>query len=310
MSLDPQAQAMIDLIASTGLGDLTPETDPQHVRDLMTALAIPSDVVVHRIEDRTIPGPGGEIPVRLYRPAGDTPKPVVVYYHGGGWVIGNLESHDATCRELANAADVVVVSVDYRLAPEHVFPAAVDDAFAALEWVHEHAPELGADPSRIAVAGDSAGASLAAVVAQLARDANGPPIVFQLLVYPATDYEFSSPSMIENADGYFLTIAGMRWFYGHYLRSEADGDDPRVSPARAADLSGLPPAFVITAEYDPLRDQGMAYAAALRAAGTPTEATRYEGMFHGFFGMGAMIDVAKVAFDDAVAALRGAFGTA
>lgn len=310
MSLDPQAQAIIDLIATSGLGDLTPETEPQQVRDLLTTLVPPSAVAVERIEDRTIPGPGGEIPVRLYRPAGDAPKPVIVYYHGGGWVIGGLESHDGACRELANAVDAVVVSVDYRLAPEHVFPAAVDDAFAAAGWVHEHALELGGDPSHIAVAGDSAGGNLAAVVAQLARDAGGPPLVFQLLVYPATDYEFSSPSMIENADGYFLTVAGMRWFYGHYLRSEADGSDPRVAPVRAADLSGLPPAFVITAEYDPLCDQGMAYAAALRAAGTPVEATRYEGMFHGFFGMGAMIDVAKVAFDDAVAALRAAFGTA
>lgn len=305
MPLDPQAEAVIGLIDAAGLGELTPETDPQAVRDLMDSMSIPSSIAVATVEDRMIPGPDGELRVRCYRPEGDAPRPVIVYYHGGGWVVGSLETHDGICRALADAVDAVVVSVDYRLAPEHVFPAAVDDAFTALCWVHEHAGELGGDPARIAVAGDSAGGNLSAVVAQLARGDGGPALRFQLLVYPVTDHEFESRSMIDNGAGYYLTADAMRWFYGHYLRTEADADDPRVSPIRG-DLAGLPPAFVVTAEYDPLRDQGVAYAAALRAAGTEVAGRTYEGMFHGFFGMQEMIDVSKVALDDAVAALRGA----
>lgn len=307
MPLDPQAKIVIDLIDSTGAFALTPETHPQTVRDLMAGLTIPSEIVVARVESRMIPGPAGEIPVRIYGPAGDAPKPAIVYYHGGGFVIGSLDSHDGTCRAFANALDAIVVSVDYRLAPEHPFPAPVDDAFAALGWVHAHADELDVDPARIAVAGDSAGGNLAAVVAQLARDAGGPPVCFQLLIYPVTDYEFESRSMLENAEGYFLTLDGMHWFFGHYLNDPVDGADPRVSPIRASVLAGLPPAYVITAEFDPLRDQGIAYATALSEAGTPVAAWTYEGMFHGFFGMGEMIDAAKVAFDDSVAALQVAF---
>jgi acetyl esterase len=310
MPLDPQAKVIIDLIDSTGAFELTMETPPQQVRELFAAMTMPSEIACAHIEDRAIPGPHGGIPVRIYRPAGDAPKPTVVYYHGGGWVIGGLDTHDSTCRALANAADALVVSIDYRLAPEHTFPAAVDDSFAALQWVAEHAAELGGDPARIAVAGDSAGGNLAAVMAQQARDAGGPGLCFQLLVYPVTEHEFERPSWTENATGYFLTTDAMRWFFFHYLRTADDGADPRVSPMRARDLAGLPPAFVVTAEFDPLRDQGMAYAEALVAAGVPVTAEVYEGMFHGFFAMTAMIDAAKVAFDDAVAALRAAFGEA
>lgn len=308
MPLDPQASIVIDMISSLGLGSMGPDTDPNQIRALMDGASLPSPIVCDSVEDRTIPGPAGEIPVRVYRPRPGAELPAVVFFHGGGWVCGSLKTHDGVCRSLANGADAVVVSVDYRMAPEHPFPAAVDDAFAATRWVHDHAAELGVDPRRLAVAGDSAGGNLAAVVSQLARDAGGPPIAVQVLVYPVTDYEFTSRSMEENAEGYFLTRDDMRWFFGHYLRDEADGDDSRVSPLRATDLRGLPPAFVMTAEYDPLRDQGVAYAEALRAAGNDVEAVTYEGLFHGFFGMEAMIDAAKAGLDDAVAVLRRRLG--
>jgi acetyl esterase len=307
MPLDPQAKLLIDLIEGTGAFTLTPETDPQQLRDLLSAMAVPVESAVAHVADREIPGPEGVIPIRVYRPAGDAPKPAIVYYHGGGWVIGGLDTHDGTCRAFANALDAVVVSVDYRLAPEHPYPAAVDDAFAALQWVSDQATELSVDAARIAVAGDSAGGNLAAVVSQMARDAGGPSLCFQLLVYPVTDYEFDSRSMNGNAEGYFLTRDAMRWFYGHYLRDPSQGADPKVSPLRASDLSGLPPAYVITAEFDPLRDQGVAYAAALAAAGTPVAGCTYDGMFHGFLSMVDWIDAGKVAFDDAVAALTVAF---
>jgi acetyl esterase len=308
MPMDPQAQVILDLINATGFGDVS-TMQPDDVRTLMESMQVPSGVHVDRVEDLVIPGSGGEIPVRVYAPSNDTPLPVLVWYHGGGWVIGSLETHDGLCRDLVDAAGCVVVSVDYRLAPEDTFPAAVDDAYAAVRWVSEHAAELGADPSRVAVGGDSAGGHLAAVSAMLARDEGSPPIVFQLLVYPALEHEFTRPSMVENAEGYMLTTEAMQWFYGHYLNDPSEGDDPRVSPIRAESLAGLPPAFVVTAEFDPLRDQGLAYADALAAAGVPVTSTTYDGVFHGFFSMQAMIEQAKVAVDDAVVALRDAFGT-
>jgi len=304
MPLDPQAAAVLQVIDASGLLSISADTDPGTVRGWMEAMVGESTIACAHVEDRTIPGPAGPVPVRVYRPEAPGPLPLVVYYHGGGWVIGSLNTHDAGCRTLANDASAVVVSVDYRLAPEHRFPAAVDDAFAALRWAVDHAGDLGVDPARVVVAGDSAGGNLAAVVAQMARDEGGPALAFQLLVYPVTDHEFTSRSMEDNAVGYFLTRDDMRWFYGHYLRDDADGDDPRVSPLRAADLSGLPPALVVTAEFDPLRDQGLAYAEALRAAGNDVESVTYPGMFHGFFAMDAVIDAAKVAVDDTVGALR------
>ncbi|MGZ6994557.1 MAG: alpha/beta hydrolase [Acidimicrobiia bacterium] len=307
MPLDPQAKILIDLIDGTGDFTLSPDSDPQQLRDLYAGMSVPVTTAVAHVEDRTIPGPDGAIPVRIYRPGGDEPKPTIVYYHGGGWVIGGLDTHDGTCRAFANATDALVVSIDYRLAPEHPFPAPLDDAVAGLHWVHEHATELGGDPTRLAVAGDSAGGNLAAVVAQVARDSDGPWLCFQLLIYPVTDHEFDSISMIDNAEGYFLTRDAMRWFYRHYLSDPSQGADPRVSPRRASDLSGLPPAFVITAEFDPLRDQGIAYAEAMAAAGTPVAVRTYGGMFHGFVSMVDYIDAGKVAFEDAVAALRSAF---
>lgn len=306
MPLDPQAQVIIDLVNSSDFGEVSDIT-PEEMREQMRAMtAAETSAPVHRVENMTIPGPVGDIPARLYAPRADGPLPVLVWYHGGGWVIGDLETHDGICRDLANAIGCVVVSVDYRLAPEHPFPAAVDDAFAALEWVSARADELGGDPARLAVGGDSAGGQLAAVTAIAARDADI-SLVFQLLVYPAVEHEFERPSMIENAEGYLLTREAMQWFYGHYLTNPADADDWRVTPARAKNLAGLPPALVITAEFDPLRDQGIAYADALAAAGNTVTATTYEGVFHGFFSMGAMLDRAKVAVDDATELVRDAF---
>ena len=305
MPLDPQAQIVIDGIAAVGLDVFNDDTDPNAIRALMNAVVIPSTVELASAEDRQISGPAGALPVRIYRPAGDAPKPIVVFFHGGGWVLGSLETHDHVARKLANDIDAVVVSVDYRMGPEDRFPAAVDDSFAALQWAHAEAATIGGDAERVVVAGDSAGGNLAAVVAQMART-SGPHVRFQLLVYPVTDYEFTSSSMEENAEGYYLTRDMMRWFFDRYLNGPEEADDPRVSPLRNPDLTGLPPAFVLTMEYDPLRDQGVAYGDAMRAAGTIVENTTYTGLFHGCFGMEQMIDAANVPFADAVAAVRSA----
>ena len=308
MALDPQARAVLDGMAALGappLGSLSPA---EHRASMLAArAAAPPGPDVARVVDRTVPGPGGDIPVRMYYPVDRPGLPVLVYYHGGGWVLGNIESHDATCRELAVNAGCLVVSVDYRLAPEHQFPAASDDCYAATKWVADHAAEIGADASQLAIGGDSAGGNLAAVVALMAKDRGGPAIVFQLLIYPVTDFNLDTASYKENAEGYLLTRQSMHWFWNHYLTTEADGSHPHASPLRAQDLAGLPPALVITAEYDPLRDEGEAYAQRLRDGGVRVQYTCYPGMIHGFFGMTAMMDKAKEAVAQASGALREAF---
>ncbi|MGD9891380.1 MAG: alpha/beta hydrolase [Dehalococcoidia bacterium] len=308
MALDPQVQAVLDQMATLGLpafNTLSPEQARRQME--MTRAAAPPGDPVHQVEDRTIPGPGGEIPVRIYRPEGDGPLPALVYFHGGGWVIGNIETHDATCRSLTNGAQCVVISVDYRLAPEHKFPAAADDSYAATKWVVDHAAELSIDPARIAVGGDSAGGNLAAVVALMAKEQGGPALVYQALIYPVTDYGYETASYKENAEGYLLSKDSMVWFWDHYLSSPADGKNPHASPLQAKDLNGLPPALVITAGYDPLRDEGAAYAERLKQAGVPVVYTLYPGMIHGFFGMGAVLDKAKEAVGEVCGALRSAF---
>jgi acetyl esterase len=230
-----------------------------------------------------------------------------VYFHGGGWTIGSVDSFDPVCRALANRAGCAVLSVDYRLSPEHRFPAAVDDAWAATVWAAAHAAELGADPERLVVAGDSAGGNLAAVVALQARDAGGPPIAFQYLIYPATDLRSDDwPSYRENGEGYFLEQRDMEWFVDNYLASRGHTEDWRVSPAAAASHAGLPPALIQTAEYDPLRDQGEAYGDLLRAAGVPVRVTRYPGMIHGFMSFIDALDASKTALDETAAQLRSA----
>jgi acetyl esterase len=310
MPLHPQAQGLLEQMAAAG-GPPLEEMPVEAARQMIAAmaeLAGPPEEVA-RVEDRAVPGPeaGVEIPVRIYTPAGTGPLPALVYFHGGGWVIGNIESHDAPCRALANAAGCVVVSVDYRLAPEFKYPAAAEDCYVATRWVAENAAALGVDPQRIAVGGDSAGGNLTAVVSLMARDRGGPPLIFQLLVYPVTDYAYETVSYQENADGYLLTRASMVWFWDHYLPGEDAGAEPYASPIRAKDLTGLPPALVITAEFDPLRDEGEAYAARLQQAGVPVTLHRYDGMIHGFFQMAGVLEPGKAAIEESAQALRAAF---
>jgi acetyl esterase len=305
MPLDPQCEALLNQMAEAG----APPPETVSVEDNRALIAMiaelsgpPEDVA--RVEDVNVPGPAGDIPVRVYVPAGEGPFPTVVFFHGGGWVIGNIDSHDVPVRRLTNLVPAVVMSVDYRLAPEHPFPAAPQDCYAATVWAAENAGSYNGDGRRLAVAGDSAGGNLAAVVAQMARDQGGPPIAFQLLVYPAVDARMTHASITENGDGYLLTKGFMEWFYGHYLTKEADADDPLASPMRASSLAGLPPALVLTAEFDPLRDEGEAYAEALKAAGGEATVKRYNGMIHGFFQLGGVVDRNNELLNDCSAALR------
>ena len=310
MPLDPQAKAVLDQFASMG-GPQLHEMSVAQARELilgMVALAGEPESIA-RVENRTVPGSAGEIPVRIYTPVGTAPFPVLVYFHGGGWVIGNLDTHDGICRSLANRVGCLVVSVDYRLAPEHTFPAAPEDCYAATRWLAEHAGSLGGDKGRIAVGGDSAGGNLAAVVALMARDRGGPKLAFQLLVYPATDTDFETRSYRENSEGYFLTRADMVWFWNHYAPRDEDRRNPYAAPQRAASLRGLPPALVITAEFDPLCDDGNAYAARLREDGVPVRLSQQDGLIHGFFQMGAVIDRGRASVDEASRALKDAFAT-
>jgi acetyl esterase len=267
---------------------------------------------VARVEDRTMPGPAGPIPLRLYWPKAPenstAPVPAIAYYHGGGHVIGSLDTHDLIARNLCHGAEALVCSVDYRMGPEHKFPAAVKDSFAALVWLAANAASLGADRSRLGVHGDSAGGNLAAVVALMARDKGGPELRLQSLVYPVADYALGTASYEIFAEGYgLLTRAAMQWFQGHYLRTPADAEDWRASPIKAKSFRGVAPAIVVAAECDVLHDDSTGYAAALRAAGVPVEFREYPGMIHGFFGMVPIIDDAMVAQRAVAAAFRKAF---
>lgn len=306
MPLDPQAQAVMDQIAAL---DIPPvhTVSPAEARVNSKKRPRAPGPPVARVEDRAIPAPGREIPVRIYTPSGSGPWPVLVWYHGGGWVIGDLESTDGTARHLTVEGHCVVVSVDYRLAPETRFPGPLEDCYEATRWVAQNAASLNVDHRRVAVGGDSAGGNLAAGVALKARDDGDLPLAFQLLVYPVTDRDFGTGSYQQNADGYSLTRDSMIWYWEQYLAAEDDASNPYAAPLQAGDLKGLPPVLVVTAEYDPLRDEGEAYARRLEAAGVSTTCTRYDGMIHGFFGMAAAVDKGKRAIEQAGAALRGAF---
>lgn len=309
MPIDPEAAALIELLDQF-FPRVDEVDDAVKAREMMRSLPpVPGADDVASVEDRTIPG---GVPVRIYRPAtdagaSDESTPGVVYFHGGGWVLCNLDSHDGMCRRVANELSAVVVSVDYRLAPEHKFPAAIEDAYAALVWLADHADVLGVDPTRLVVAGDSAGGNLAAVVAQMSRDRGGPALAFQLLVYPVIDSSPARndwPSRSENAVGYFLTLAQIEWYRNQYLPDDDAGEDPLASPHLAASLSDLPPACVVTAEMDLLRDEGEHYGHALEAAGVAVTIYRAPGMFHGFFNMDAALGGAKDAQRAAFAAAR------
>jgi acetyl esterase len=309
--LDPQTQAVLDAMVREGIPPvhlLTP-TEAREAYLKRRALTQEEPRDVGEVRDLTIPGPGGELQVRLYRPPGiapEQPLPLLMYFHGGGFVIGAIETHDGLCRDLCLGARVSVLSVQYRLAPEHVFPAAADDCLAATRWAHENAAALGADINRLAVGGDSAGGQLAAVTALALRDDPVVKLAFQLLIYPCTDALMQSQSMVTNATGYMLTRQSMAYYYDHYFPNEAARLDWRGSPLRAPDLSGLPPAFVLTAGFDPLRDDGKSYADALSKAGVTSQYVCFERQVHGFLPMGKLIDEANLAVALCAAALRRA----
>jgi acetyl esterase len=305
MPVDPQIQMLLGLRAAL------PELHTLSVADARAQFAARDFPGLRKPEiagvvNRDMQGPGGSLGLRVYTPVSDGPFPLMVFFHGSGFVVCSLDTHDGMCRNLCAGTGCVVVSVDYRLAPEAKFPAAPDDCLAATRWAVANAAALGADPGRVFVAGDSAGGNLAAVTALRIRDEGGPALLGQLLIYPVTDYyDSGTPSMTENAEGYGLGRAGMIWFWDHYLASAADGAHPHASPLRAARLDGLPPALVVTAELDPLRDEGEYYAERLRQAGVPTEAKRWDGMNHGFFFWPGVVDRAGLAMDEACDWVRG-----
>lgn len=309
----PQVVAVLERAAKSGLPlyyDVSPFVARRIYRDTRGALS-PAPPAVGEARLVLAPGPDGPIPIRAFRPQGskaDAVLPALVYFHGGGWVIGDLDTHDVVCRQLANGAGCAVFSVDYRLAPEYRFPAAVDDCVAATQWLAAQAKALAIDPARIAVGGDSAGGNLATVVALAAREAGGPALCFQLLVYPAADQRLGFPSIERNGEGYLLTKGAMHYFRGHYLPKESDWLDWRASPFLAKSLAGLPPAYVLTAGFDPLVDEGRAYAERLAKEGVATEYKEYPDMVHGFLLFGGALDTANAAVDACCVALKNAFG--
>jgi acetyl esterase len=310
MPIDPIAAGLLQQMAAQAMPPLN-EMSPADARvaaEGFKALAGEPEEIAD-VSDRTIPGPGGEIPIRIYTPAGtgSGPLPCLIYYHGGGWVLGDIDGTDNICRMVANRTGCKIASVGYRLAPEHKFPAPLDDCYTALEWVAANGGSIGVDTGRLAVGGDSAGGNLAAAVALRARDEGGPALRMQLLVYPVTNHDFSTASYQTNGNDYLLTQDMMRWFWDHYLNGADDSKKAMVSPLQADSLNGLPRAFVLTGEFDPLRDEGEAYAERLREAGVKVVHKRYDGQIHGFWQMPGIFPSAMQAADDSAAELKAAF---
>lgn len=306
MPLDPGAQTLLDMVreANRPAFDAVGAIEARRLYASGRKVLSPDLMPVHEVCDLVMPGPGGPIPLRLYRGGQGAALPALVFFHGGGWVVGDIETHDVMCRHLAAASGGVVISVDYRLAPENKFPAALDDCVAATEWTAANVASLGIDGTRLAVGGDSAGGNLAAAVALVARDRDGPVLSRQVLIYPATDAAMTHPSIARCAENYMLTAASMRWFWDQYLRGPDDVADWRASPLRAENLAGVAPAYVLTAGYDPLCDEGEAYAERLDAAGVPTRLRRYDGQIHGFCQNGKVIPAAFGALDEIAEVLR------
>jgi acetyl esterase len=307
MPLDPQAQVLLEQMKAMGF-TYTPDMTVTRAREMLKAMQAvrPDGEPVAHVEDRLIPGPAGEIPIRIYTPQGSGPFPALVFFHTGSWQVGDLDTQDPLCRRLTNLAECIVVSVDYRLAPEHPFPAAPEDCYGATQWVATHAAEFQGDPSRIAVGGESSGGNLATVVALMARDRSGPQLVFQVMLFPATDFRLNTHSMEELGEGYNVTKPQMIWIRNNYLPNVADWTNSLASPLLAPDLSSLPPGLIIYAEYDPLRDDAEAYAARLKEAGVPVRASRYDGMIHDFPDL--FEEPGNRALNEIASALRAAFG--
>jgi acetyl esterase len=304
MPIDPQVEGLLNEMAALGAPPIheLSVADARLVGEGMSALA-GDPIEVAAVDNITIPVDGAEIAARVYTPDGDGPHPVVMFFHGGGWVICSLDTHDNVARAICRDAEAVVVSVDYRMAPEHRFPTAVHDCFAATKWVADNAASLGGDASRLAVCGDSAGGNLSAVVSQMARDAGGPAIAYAALIYPAVDMTRKGGSLDENASGYFLEKDGMDWFMNHYI-TDAEKADVLASPLLHSNLAGLPDTFIATCEYDPLRDEGEAYGDALRANGVHVESKRYDGLIHGAANMTGVLEGGRQLVSDVAAHLR------
>jgi acetyl esterase len=308
--VDPQLKPILEQLLKLPRFETLSVADARALATQYNAAGRLPPVPVASVVNRVIPGPGGDLPIRVYTPEGTGPFPLMMYFHGSGFVMCSLDTHDRGCRNWCNVAGCVVVSVDYRLAPENKFPAGPEDCYAATKWAAAHAAELNADAAHIVLAGDSAGGNMVAATALMARDRGGPALCGQLMVVPVTDYpEPGYPSHVENAQGYGLTTAGMKWYWGHYLSDKSEADNPYASPVRAPNLRGLPPALIITAELDVLRDEGERYGKLLAEAGVPTQVTRYAGVHHGFFGMQAVLDKSKQAMEEATSWLKQRFAS-